>query len=68
MSSDALKLYKELKNLELFGKGKLEREIKVPVEQNVYASFFDVSKVAVSKKMDAYEDYKHQLLGDRITA
>ena len=68
MSSNALKLYKELKNLELFGKGKLEREIKVPVEQNVYASFFDVSKVAVSKKMDAYEDYKHQLLGDRITA
>jgi hypothetical protein len=68
MFSGNLKYYKELKNLEMFGESKLEKRLNLPIEQNVYATFFDVSKVAVSKKMDSYKDYKRQLLGEEIGA
>jgi hypothetical protein len=68
MFSGNLKYYKELKNLEMFGESKLEKRLNLPIEQNVYATFFDVSKVAVSKKMDSYKDYKQQLLGKELGA
>lgn len=68
MFSGKLKYYKELKNIEIFGESKLEKTLKLPIEQNVYATYFDVSKVAISKKVDAFKDYKRQLLGEEIGA
>ncbi|MBE6815661.1 MAG: hypothetical protein E7522_09505 [Ruminococcaceae bacterium] len=66
--SGKLKYYKELKNIGIFGKSKLEKTLNLPIEQNVYATYFDVSKVAISKKVDAFKDYKRQLLGEEIGA
>ncbi|MBQ6935139.1 MAG: hypothetical protein IJN49_01195 [Clostridia bacterium] len=68
MFSGNLKYYKELKNIGIFGKSKLEKTLNLPIEQNVYATYFDVSKVAISKKVDAFKDYKRQLLGGEIGA
>lgn len=68
MFSGKLKYYKELKNIGIFGESKLEKTLKLPIEQNVYATYFDVSKVAISKKVDAFKDYKRQLLGEEIGA
>ena len=68
MFSGKLKYYKELKNIGVFGESKLEKTLNLPIEQNVYATYFDVSKVAISKKVDAFKDYKRQLLGEEIGA
>ncbi len=68
MFSGKLKYYKELKNIGIFGESKLEKTLNLPIEQNVYATYFDVSKVAISKKVDAFKDYKRQLLGEEIGA
>ena len=62
MSTSELKLYKELKNIEKFGTTKLEKTINLPIEQNVYASFFDVSKEMISKEVKAFEKHKRDVL------
>ncbi len=51
------RLYSELNKVEI-PTDKLQKEIKIPLEQIIYAYFFNISKPAVTKQYDKYEKFK----------
>ncbi len=53
----SVKKYGELKDRQIPA-DKLEKEIKIPLEQIIYAYFFNISKPAVTKQYDKYEKFK----------
>lgn len=44
---------------------KLEKEIKIPLEQIIYAYFFNISKPAVTKQFDKYEKFKFETINTK---
>lgn len=58
------KLYSELKNNQVPAE-KLQKEIKIPLEQIIYAYFFNISKPAVTKQFDKYEKFKLETLNSK---
>lgn len=57
MVSANVKIYGELNNNQVPA-DKLQKEIKIPLEQIIYAYFFNISKPAVTKQFDKYKKFK----------
>ena len=57
-----VKIYGELNNNQVPA-DKLQKEIKIPLEQIVYAYFFNISKPAVTKQIDKYINFKKEVMG-----
>lgn len=55
------RLYSELNKAEIPA-DKLPKEIKIPLEQIIYAYFFNISKPAVTKQFDKYEKFKSETI------
>lgn len=60
--SAKLKLYSELNDSRIPA-DKLQKEIKIPIEQIIYAYFFNISKPAVTKQIDKYVNFKKEVMG-----
>ncbi len=52
-----LKFYKDFNNNKV-PDSKLDKQIKIPIEQIIYSLFFDVSKPFISKKYNQYTEFK----------